>query len=383
MSFKECWRQNGEWFSDGGFPLQIASIGSLFQRVKLMIVETAVRAGGIPLPAGTEVIPIPRPQATGFGRKLWVAAHAVSYIRQFVPRMLAADVVHVPLPGDLPLLGLLTATALRRRVIARYGGSWRTNSQTTYMNRVTRSLMSALAGGRHVMLVAGDEEGRPAAHLHWLFSTALRNDELRRIPAVTRASLQYPPRACYIGRLSPEKGVAILIRAIAGLERRGLQPVPDVTIIGDGPERRRLEQLAASLDCASRFTFVGQVDRTELTEHLVRQDFCIHPSSTESICKAWVDAMAHGLPIVCADVGSAPRAISTNGCRGWLVRPDDEDALADGIHGAIVHTTDWPSLRRRCRTYAEEHTLDRWTEQIGQICAAQWHWKYSEGKLVA
>jgi glycosyltransferase involved in cell wall biosynthesis len=383
VSFKECWRQDGQWFTDGGFPLQMAAIGSLFDSMTLLIVETLPRAGGIPLPGYARVFPIRQPGRTGAWRKVWVAAHALSYMKAFVPRMRTADVVHVPLPGDLPLLGLLTAALLHKRIIARYGGSWRANSRTTYMNRVTRTLMRLLAGGRRVMLVAGDEQGRPGAGMHWLFSTAMRTDELCGIPCSSHESLHHPPRACYIGRLSPEKGVEILIRAVAAMRRRGLWPIPDVTLIGDGPDRSRLEGLAADLGCAEHLTFAGQLNRQQMTARLLDQDFCIHPSSTESICKAWVDAMAHGLPIVCCDVGSARRAIGGSGTRGWLVRPDDPEALADGIHAAIAFTASWADLRKRCRMYAEEHTLDRWTEQIGSICAAQWGCGTSEGKLTA
>src|SRR5207302_7687109 len=126
----------------------------------------------------------------------------------------------------------------------------------------------------------------------------------------------------------PEKGVAQLVQAVARLEREGFRPLPRVTLIGDGPERGALERLVGELACGGTITFAGQLDRAALSQHLLDADVCVQPSLTEGCCKAWLDAFAHGVPVLASAVGAGPAVIGRAEERGWLVPPGDVAALA-------------------------------------------------------
>src|SRR5690606_2431093 len=99
----------------------------------------AEAAGGIPLPPGARVVPLYSPVGRDARRKLSVALRLPYYLWKIGTNIRGADAVHTPLPGDIPLLGLLLALLVRKRTIARYGGSWPTNSQTTAMSRFTKA----------------------------------------------------------------------------------------------------------------------------------------------------------------------------------------------------------------------------------------------------
>jgi glycosyltransferase involved in cell wall biosynthesis len=281
--------------------------------------------------------------------------------------------VHVPLPGDISLLGLLTALRLRKPLLARYGGSWGGDGETTLMNRVTRSCIRRFAGGRNVMLVTGEGPAPPAPGVSWIFSTALTDAELAAIRPATHAALRNPPSLVYAGRLSPEKGVDVLLEAVALLRRERLDPMPIVRICGDGPERAPLERLAGALGIADLVTFAGQLDRGGLGEVFLSADLCVQPSRTEGFSKAWLDAMAHGLPVVTSDVGAARAVIGADGERGWVTAPGDAPALAGRLReilgpGAI----DWRALRARCRAHVEGRTLEAWASEVQRRCTAAW-----------
>ncbi|HET9985618.1 MAG TPA: glycosyltransferase family 4 protein, partial [Longimicrobiales bacterium] len=109
-----------------------------------------------------------------------------------------------------------------------------------------------------------------------------------------------------------------------------------------------------------------------LGRELAAADLCVHPSLTEGFCKAWLDAMAFGLPVLTTAVGAAEAVVGAAGERGWLVAPGRPEALAAGIRRVLTAPVDWPSLRRRCRAYAEAHTLEDWAERIARSCARQW-----------
>ncbi len=373
VSFKDCWQNDrGEWFSYGGFPLQMAAIGSLFDEMTLLITRGPSRPGGIPLPACAQIIPLRLPIGQDARRKLSVLANLPYYLSMIAKHVWRADVVHTPLPGDIALLGMLVALTLRKPLIARYGGAWVANGQTTVMNRVTKAIMRRFAGGPNVMLVTGEGGLVLAPNMHWIFVSALSQAELQQIHPVLDKGLSAPPRLVYAGRLSPEKGVLYLIEALARLKQENFSPLPHLTLAGDGPQRKELEQSVVERECADMIHFAGQLDRNLLSKQFLIADICVQPSLTEGFSKAWLDAMAHGLPVLTTEVGAACAVIGAEGERGWVVPPGNVDALAIAIRRILSEPVDWYTLRRRCRFYVEKRTLEDWVERIAHICAEQW-----------
>ncbi len=373
ISFKECWCDaQGNWYSSGGFPLQMAAIGSLFDEMTLLITRGHSRPGGIPLPAHAQIIPLRQPAGQDARRKLSVLLNFPYYLSMIVKYVRRADAVHTPLPGDIPLLGMLVALSLRKPLIARYGGSWATNSQTTIMSRVTKAIMRRFAGGRNVMLATGEGESAPSSNMHWVFVSALSQAELQQICPVFDRELSSPPRLIYAGRLSPEKGVLTLIEALAKLKQEKFSPLPNLILAGDGPQRNVLEQAVARCECTDIVRFVGQLDRNSLSEQFLMADICVQPSLTEGFSKAWLDAMSHGLPVLTTEVGAARAVIGDESERGWIVPPGDVDTLTTKLRQVLSEPMDWHILRRRCRSYVEKRTLEDWAQRIGQICVEQW-----------
>jgi glycosyltransferase involved in cell wall biosynthesis len=382
VSFKECWRDEaGHWFSDGGFPRQMDGIMSMFDCGDLLIVEKPWRAGGLPLPA-VNIIPLREPSGTDFWRKVSVIANLPYYFREIARSVKTADVVHVPLPGDIPLVAMFVAWLYRKPVLARYGGSWAATAETTFMNRVTRASLRLLARGSNVVLATGDGATGPAKGVEWIFSSVISQREVDSIHPRLNRALSQPPRLIYIGRLSQEKGLPVLIKAIQQLAANPRIPRPMVTLVGDGPARRSLEQLVDQSGCREQIRFTGQLNRTELSEQLLAADVCVQPSLTEGFSKAWLDAMVHGVPVVSSDVGAARAVIGGAGERGWIVPPGDVGALAAQLEIVLSDgTIAWPALRTRCRAFADGRTLEDWQERIGGLCARRWDWTFEQGKL--
>jgi glycosyltransferase involved in cell wall biosynthesis len=269
------------------------------------------------------------------------------------------------------------------------------------MNRVTKRWMRLAAGGRNVMLATGEGDGPPAPGMHWIFASALWASELPGLRPRLDRGLSSPPRLVYAGRLSPEKGVAVLLRALALLDVHapGLRPI--LAVAGDGPERGALERDAGRLLPAGRVAFMGQLDRDGLSRCFRDSDVCVQPSLTESFAKVWLDAMAHGLPVIASDVGSARAVIGAAGERGLLVPPGDPEALALALarllapaggkasgessagspHAWSDAPRDWPALRRRCHEYVQSRSLEDWAERAGRLCASSWRLSLVRGKL--
>jgi glycosyltransferase involved in cell wall biosynthesis len=365
VTFKECWQgDDGAWLSYGGFPAQMASLASLFAEVVLVVTRGPARGGGMPLPAQARVVPLALPAGVNARRKLSVLARLPYYLANIRREVRAADVVHAPVPGDLPFLGLVLAQAMGKRVFCLYNGSWVPNAETTIMNRVTRQWMRTFGGSRSLMLAVGDDATPPAPNVDWLFATALSDHEVAHTVPDLERGLGAPARLVYLGRLSVEKGVPVLLEAFATVLARLGPHAPTLQLIGGGPERAALELAATRLGCAHAVHFAGQLARDELSAALLEADLCVHASHTEGYCKAWLDAMAHGLPVLTTEVGAARGVVGSrqgsDGPRGWLVPPARPDLLADALTRVLTEPRDWPRLRAAARAYAAERTVEAW-----------------------
>lgn len=132
-----------------------------------------------------------------------------------------------------------------------------------------------------------------------------------------------------IGRLMAEKGFDVLIEAVA------LMPPadrPELAMIGDGPDRTLLEALA--LRRGVNAEFVGAVAPNEIGGWYRRARLVCVPSRREGFGMIVPEALTAARPVVATAVGAAPQFI-TEGMNGYLVPPDDADALAKALAEAL------------------------------------------------
>lgn len=128
----------------------------------------------------------------------------------------------------------------------------------------------------------------------------------------------------YFGRLSPEKGVDDLLRAMRRL------PNLRLIIAGDGPERARLEQLAAALGLAN-VEFAGHLAGTDLKRAIANSRFTVLPSHAyETLGKTILESYAEARAVVATDLGSR-RELVHAGKTGLLYRTGDVEQLVSAL----------------------------------------------------
>ena len=143
------------------------------------------------------------------------------------------------------------------------------------------------------------------------------------VRAATERAAENAP-LLYFGRLSPEKGVDDLLRAMQRLPNLRLM------IAGDGPERGRLEQLAAELGLAN-VEFAGHLGGAELERAIAGSRFTVLPSHAyETLGKTILESYAGARAVVATDLGSR-RELVQAGKTGLLYRTGDVEQLAAAI----------------------------------------------------
>lgn len=136
---------------------------------------------------------------------------------------------------------------------------------------------------------------------------------------------------CYTGHLYPWKGVDTLVRAMAYL------PDARLSIVGgEDSDIARLKKLAGDIECQNRITFAGWVPPERVAGYLEKAAVAVIPLGTDLIASQFTsplklfEYMAAGVPIVASDLPSV-REVLTDSVNAVLVRPDDPEALAEGI----------------------------------------------------
>jgi glycosyltransferase involved in cell wall biosynthesis len=166
--------------------------------------------------------------------------------------------------------------------------------------------------------------------------------------------------ALFVGRLSREKGIALLLRAWAEL-KRGI----DLKIVGSGP-------LAAQTARASRHLgsvqYLGYRRKEEVIALMKQASFLVLPSLCyESLPMAVIEAFAVGLPVLSSRIGSLGNVIR-DGLTGLHFRPNDQEDLCAKVDWLLSHPSQLSGMREAARAeYIENYTAQRNYEKLMAI----------------
>lgn len=160
------------------------------------------------------------------------------------------------------------------------------------------------------------------------------------------------PVIAVVASCIPGKGHGILVRTITLLTAR----YPDLRVVcaGGGPLKEHLIAVASAAGAAQHFTWLGHVD--DVRPVLASADMLVHPSLSEALPYAIMEAMAAGLPVVAAEVGGVAELV-VDGVTGLLVRPGDEQGLA----AAVSRMLDDQLLRRSAGEAGRRRVMERFT----------------------
>jgi len=235
------------------------------------------------------------------------------------------DVLYVATEGPLGWSAIRTARKLDIPVVSgfhtnfqtysrHYGMGWMEPLVLRYLRTLhrqtrctlapTRALATALSSqgfGRVDVMQRGVDTA--------LFSPVRRNRELRRQWGVDDNSVIY----LYVGRIAAEKNIQQAVAAFCTIQK--LQPAARFVLVGDGPQRHRLQQQHPN------FIFCGTRRGTDLAEHYASGDVFLFPSRSETFGNVVTEAMASGLAVVAYNEAAA----------GEHIRHDETGLLVDGL----------------------------------------------------
>lgn len=273
----------------------------------------------------------------------------------FIPTLLAmliADWLKVPFTFSAHAWDIFAETSLLREKIARAA---RVITCNDYSRRHLETTYPEVAPGKVVRLYHGLEP----------FWFAVPN---QRAP-------QNVPELLAVGRLQEKKGFHVLLEACARLRERGT--AFHCTLVGDGPERNRLQHLRAKYVLTKQVTFAGPRPLSEMPDFYARADVVVQPSlvtatgDRDGLPNAILEALACGKPVVTTPVAAIPEVIVDRET-GLLVPPGDASALAQAVQRLLANPEEARRLGERGRAQVrEQFDLRRNVAALREVFAAE------------
>lgn len=192
----------------------------------------------------------------------------------------------------------------------------------------------------------------------------------KRTAVRSQLEAQYRPHGerilLTVTRLYPYKGVDRMLESLPAISRA----VPGVQylVVGEGPDRTRLEELTSRLGLESRVRFLGRLELSEIVELYNLADLFVmlsrdEPPDVEGFGLVFLEAAACGLPSVGGRSGGIPDAID-EGESGWLVDPGNTQEIAATISGLLKSPERLERASEFCLSTAPQKTWERAAERI-------------------
>ncbi|MFG5120647.1 glycosyltransferase [Methylorubrum sp. POS3] len=224
-----------------------------------------------------------------------------------------------------------------------------THTWTTRFDPISRGAFACAS-----LILVRTDETRAVLPAH-LWSRVVCNlgigvESRRGVEPVARRDGE-PFRVVFAGRLLAWKGLHLGLEALAGARRDGVDI--RLTVVGDGPQRQRLQEQADRLGLGSAVEWRGEVSRGDLLAIYERQHAVLIPSLHDSGGMAVLEGLSRGLPVICLALGG-PAVVVTDAC-GRAVRADGpQAAVVERLRYALLELARSESLRLRLSRAALE-----------------------------
>jgi len=158
------------------------------------------------------------------------------------------------------------------------------------------------------------------------------------------------------GHMQAQKRPAITIEAFAKIH--SAYPDAKLTMIGEGPDRKKLEMLCKELGIQNSVRFTGQISNQEVLSEMAQTQFFVMPSVREGLGIVYLEAMASG----CITIGTEGEGIAdviTSGKNGFLVPPDNSDAIVRIVEWCVAHSEESMIIAEKGKQIAQKLTWER------------------------
>jgi len=281
-----------------------------------------------------------------------------------------ADLVILPGYDRIEFWGMLLACVLTHKPRAVFCDSTAYDHAPNFLKGLAKRLFFSLCNGyfgygqrsAEYLLSLGARKDRI---FHRCQAAALPHDYSAEAALATRiehAPSIDKPRFIYVGRLSEEKSLDVLMYAMQKVHT--LMPTAELVLYGAGPQRAALEALASDLGVAGIVKFAGSASITDLAAAYASATAMILPSRSEPWGLVVNEALSYGCPVIVSHACGCVPELVLDGVTGHAFKTDDRAELAASIVRAPQEFSDVPRIAANCIALIGKYMPENAAQQI-------------------
>lgn len=308
------------------------------------------------------------------------------------------DIIHIHSPGIVGLLGIIAARKLHVPLI----GTYHTliSEQTDYISLGNILGLNKLVSKLYVLFKKQKFRKKPKddsrlKRLLWyislrmykkcnviiapsrsiadLLKSKLRHSAIHHVCCGINLKKFHPkksyrnaktPSFLYVGRLSFEKNIDVVIKAFKLIDEKGIGF--SLKIVGDGPARKYLEGMAKRYGLESKIKFTGEVYGNALREMYRKNDVFVTASTMETLGMSILEALASGIPVIAAKKYAVPDIVKDE-TNGYLAEPYSAESFSEAIMKIIKNKSRIPHFGRQGVKTAQKCELGKNMKKLEYI----------------
>lgn len=182
------------------------------------------------------------------------------------------------------------------------------------------------------------------------------------IPSIKTSTDENSKVVLYVGRLHEVKNLSVMLSAIA----KAMEDVPIITIlVGEGPERSKLEEQARHACITDNVQFVGAIPNTKVIALMKQVDMMLFISRHEGFPNTVVEAMGCGCPLVVSDIPAHREFLDERSA--LFVDPDDVDEINNAIRNCLRHTAETKERAEVARRLSSQWSIEKSAQQYDKL----------------
>tara|TARA_B100001564_G_C20658399_1_gene680384 strand:+ start:386 stop:1543 length:1158 start_codon:yes stop_codon:yes gene_type:complete len=376
FALKQLWKSDVDknYYTNGGFPLQVAAISELFDNTNIICPVSSVdnTTNSLTKIKGkkVKVLELLTPmKGDGFIRKIYFIPWFFKNFKILITKIRQADAVHAVVMGDLGVIAMILSLIMKKKLIVRYCGNWYKND--SFSEKIVKLIMKLTAGGKNIMLATGASENHPSnrnSNVKWIFSTSLSENQIKNNNIFKSIKSNNKYKILVVSRQTTDKGTHKVIQALNILRK---EFDIELTVVGGGPDLSYFKQLAKRLHIEDKIKFVGQVKQIDVFEFLKTADFYCFPSiSSEGFPKSVIEAISFGIPVLCSSVSALPYLFKNGG--GIILEEPHADDIVKKIKMLIKNKKQYEKISIEANNISKKYSLENWKDTIKIHINEQW-----------
>lgn len=275
--------------------------------------------------------------------------------------MLWADHIHIRVPGNIGLLGVLIQMAFPKKIkTAKYAGNWDPKSAQPFSYRIQKWLLSNTFLTRNIKVLVYGNWSNQTKNIMPFFTATYYENEIKKIP---KKDLKGKIKFVFVGNFSVGKQPLKSVQVVERLYRKGFHV--ELNMYGDGEEYKKVEKYVEDKNLNKIIILKGNSSKACIKKAFQESHFLVFISKSEGWPKVVAESMFWSCLPISTNVSCIPFMLG-NGERGAIIE-DNIDTIVETIEIYLRNEEKYQKTVKNAKLWSQQYTLDRFKNEIKKL----------------